>query len=128
MNGGSFVRTPKIVHWRYPKSPNFEPEQVQIAEDPNEDKIVGAIYANLVERVPLNNKEYLVADINDVSCHPEYTGRGIAKNLMKMAFDYMKEFKRAVEAHENAAQLEPDNYEHWDNLGLSHFNLGEYGK
>ena len=44
MNGGGFVRTPKTVHWRYVQSPNFEPEQAQIALDADKHKIVGAVY------------------------------------------------------------------------------------
>jgi len=91
MNGGSVIRTPKVVHWRYVKSPGFEAEQVQIAEDTDCKKIVGSVYANMVEYVPINGKEYFIADINDVACHPDYTGRGIAKTLMNMAIDYMKE-------------------------------------
>lgn len=90
MNGGGFMRTPKGTNWRYAQSPDFEPEMIQIAEDVDEDKIVGAVYANLIEKVRLNNKDYLMGDINDVSCLPEYTKSGIAKRLMKMAIDYMK--------------------------------------
>ena len=90
MNGLSVVRTPKTVNWRYVKSPNFEPEMCQIAEDIDCEKIVGAVYTNLIERVPFNGNEYLVGDINDVSCHPDYTRRGIATNLMKLAINYME--------------------------------------
>ena len=90
MNGGGFVRTPKIWKWRYVQSPGFEPEQCQLAEDRDTGKIVGAIYVNLVERIPLGNQRVLVGDINDVSCHPDYTGQGIATELMKMAIKFMK--------------------------------------
>ncbi len=90
MNGGGIVRTPLTWKWRYVQSPSFEPEQVQIAEDVEEKKIVGAIIVNLVEYIPIDGKKYLVGDINDVSCHPEYTGRGIANKLMEMAINYME--------------------------------------
>lgn len=90
MNGGGVIRTPKVVHWRYPQSPNWDPEQIQIAEDTDKQLIVGAIYVSLVEMVPINGKDYLIADINDVSCHPEYTGRGIARKLMENGIEYMK--------------------------------------
>ncbi|MHA1149789.1 MAG: GNAT family N-acetyltransferase [Promethearchaeota archaeon] len=91
MNGGGFVRTPKTWIWRYLNSPGFEPEQCQLAEDVDNNKLVGAIYVNLIEKIPINKKELLVGDINDVSCHPDYTGRGIAKNLMDMSVKYMKQ-------------------------------------
>ncbi|MHA1439199.1 MAG: GNAT family N-acetyltransferase [Promethearchaeota archaeon] len=90
MNGAGFVRTPKTWHWRYAQEPGFEPEQCQIAEDIEKKRIVGAIYVNLVEKIPINGKEYLVGDINDVSTHPNYTGQGISKKLMEMAIEYME--------------------------------------
>jgi len=90
MNGGGFVRTPKGLNWRYIQSPGFEPEMIQIAEDRDSHKIVGAVYVNLIETVRFNKDIYIVGDINDVSCLPEYTKRGIATNLMHRAIDYMK--------------------------------------
>ena len=90
MNRLSVIRTPEIWNWRYFQSPGFEPELCQIAEDLDNKKIVGAVYVNLIEKVPFNGKEYLVGDINDVSCHPDYTRRGIATNLMKLAINYME--------------------------------------
>ena len=84
------VRTLKGWVWRYIQSPGFEPEMCQVAEDIEKNLIVGAVYANLIEFISLNNKNYLVGDINDVSCHPEYSKRGIATKLMKMAIEYMK--------------------------------------
>lgn len=90
MNGGGFVRTPKTWSWRYLDSPGFEPEQCQLAEDSDNKKLVGAIYVNLVEKIPIGGKNLLVGDINDVSCHPDYTGNGIAKKLMDMALVYME--------------------------------------
>jgi len=90
MNKASFPRTAKSWNWRYAQSPGFEPEQCQLAEDTDNKKIVGAIYVNLVETIPLNGKPYLTGDINDVSCHPDYTGRGIAKRLMDMSIKYME--------------------------------------
>jgi len=90
MNGGGQIKTSIQENWRYARSPGFEPEMVQIAEDAYEKKIVGAIFVNLVEYVPFNGTEYLTGEINDVSTHPDYTGKGIAKNLMDMAIEYMK--------------------------------------
>jgi ribosomal protein S18 acetylase RimI-like enzyme len=88
--GGGLVRTPKSWAWRYIQSPDFEPEMCQIAEDIDKNIIVGAVYANLIEKIPLGNREYLVGDINDVSCHPDYARQGIATNLMNMAIKYMQ--------------------------------------
>jgi ribosomal protein S18 acetylase RimI-like enzyme len=89
-NFASFLRTPKNWHWRYIQAPGFEPEQIQLAEDSDENKIVGAVMVNLVEKIPINGKDYLTGEINDVSCHPDYSGHGIANKLMSMAIDYMK--------------------------------------
>ena len=89
-NGVGTVRTPKNWIWRYPQSPGFEPEMCQIAEDVNINKIVGAVYANLIEEVHFGNKKYLVGDINDVSCHPDYTRKNIATRLMELSINYMK--------------------------------------
>jgi len=85
-----FIRTPKSWNWRFVQSPNFDPEMVQIAEDIDNKKIVGAVYVNLVEEISIDGKKYLNGDINDVSCLPAYGRRGIAKNLMDMAIEYMK--------------------------------------
>ena len=90
MNGAGIVRTSEEWNWRYVKSPFFEPEMIQIAEDVEKHKIVGAIYVNLVEEIIFNSKNYLIGDINDVSCHPNYTRKGIATKLMEMAMKYMK--------------------------------------
>ena len=90
MNGASFIRTSKSWNWRYVQSPSFEPQMIQIAEDINSKKIIGALYVNLVEHVNFNGKKLLKGEINDVSCLPEYTRRGIAKSLMIRAIDYMK--------------------------------------
>ncbi|MFX1409760.1 MAG: GNAT family N-acetyltransferase [Promethearchaeota archaeon] len=89
-NGGGLVRTPKNWAWRYIQSPGFEPEMCQIAEDIEKNKIIGAVYVNLVEKIPLGNNKFLVGEINDVSCHPDYIKKGIATNLMKMAIVYME--------------------------------------
>lgn len=90
-NSATYIRTSKIQRWRYPQSPNFEPEMVQIAEDTEKEKIIGAVFVNLVEKIEINNKSYLVGEINDVSCHPEYTQQGIATKLMENAINYMKQ-------------------------------------
>lgn len=90
MNRLSVIRTPEIWHWRYFQSPGFEPEMCQIAEDLDNKKIVGTVYVNLIEKVPFNGNEYLVGDINDVSCHPDYIKRGIGTNLMKLSINYME--------------------------------------
>lgn len=90
MNGAGIVRTPKSWNWRYVQSPGFEPEMCLIAEVKDKKLIVGATIVSLVENISLNDKTYLTADINDVSCHPDYIGRGIASNLMRIAIDYIK--------------------------------------
>lgn len=51
---------------------------------------MGVVYANLIKKIPLGNREYLVRDIKDVSCLPDYAKKGIATNLMKMAIEYMQ--------------------------------------
>ena len=48
--GGGMVRTPKRWAWRYVQSPGFKPEMCQIAEDIDKNIIVGAVYANLIEK------------------------------------------------------------------------------
>ncbi|MFX0001007.1 MAG: GNAT family N-acetyltransferase [Candidatus Hodarchaeota archaeon] len=92
-NGSGFIRTPNNWYWRYVRSPGFEPEMCQIAEDLDRQKIVGAIIVNLIEEVPIGHNTYLMGDINDVSTHPDYTSRGIATKLMEMAIKYMKQKK-----------------------------------
>jgi ribosomal protein S18 acetylase RimI-like enzyme len=83
------IRTPTNWHWRYVKSPKFEPEMCQVAEDIKKKKIVGAILVNLIEMRPFNQKTYLIGDINDVSTHPDYVNRGIASKLMENSVKYM---------------------------------------
>jgi len=92
-NGSGFVRTPNNWNWRYVKSPGFEPEMCQIAEDIDKEKIVGAVIVNLIEMVPIGQNTYLMGDINDVSTLPDYTNRGIATKLMEMSIEYMKQKK-----------------------------------
>ncbi len=92
-NGSGFVRTPNNWNWRYVKSPGFEPEMCQIAEDTNKEKIVGAVIVNLIEMVPIGKNMYLIGDINDVSTLPDYTNRGIATKLMEKSIEYMKQKK-----------------------------------
>ncbi|MFX1316919.1 MAG: GNAT family N-acetyltransferase, partial [Promethearchaeota archaeon] len=89
-NGGGLVRTPKNWEWRYLQSPGFEPEMCQIAEDVEKHRIIGAVYVNLVEKITIGNNKFLVGEINDVSCHPDYVKKGIATKLMKMAIVYME--------------------------------------
>ncbi|UCC20621.1 MAG: GNAT family N-acetyltransferase [Promethearchaeota archaeon] len=84
-------RTPSSWLWRYVNSPGFEPQMCQIAEDIDKKKIIGAILVNLIEKITIDQKEYLVADINDVSTHPDYIKRGIATKLMENSIRYMKE-------------------------------------
>ncbi len=90
MNGIGFIRTEKSWNWRYVQSPNFDPEMCQIAEDKDNNKIVGAVIASPIEKIPINGKDYLTGEINDVSCLPDYTGNGIANKCMELAIDYMK--------------------------------------
>ncbi|MFX0004979.1 MAG: GNAT family N-acetyltransferase [Candidatus Hodarchaeota archaeon] len=85
------IRTPTNWYWRYIKSPGFEPRMCQIAEDIENNKIVGAILVNLIETRTFNQKKYLIGDINDVSTHPAYIKRGIAAKLMEKSIKYMKE-------------------------------------
>ncbi|MFX0037303.1 MAG: GNAT family N-acetyltransferase [Candidatus Hermodarchaeota archaeon] len=82
-------RTPTSWHWRYVESPGFEPEMCQIAEDIDKRKIVGVIFVNLIEIIPIGQKQYIVGEINDVSIYPSYTKRGIATRLLKNSIDYM---------------------------------------
>lgn len=89
-NGGP-VRSTKNWIWRYLQSPGFEPEMCHIAEDSDSKKIIGAVYANLLETVPIRDKNYLVGDINDVSCHPDYRRQGIATILMERAINYLRQ-------------------------------------
>ncbi|NVM16433.1 MAG: GNAT family N-acetyltransferase [Candidatus Lokiarchaeota archaeon] len=90
MNGAGFVRTPKEWNWRYVQSPNFESEMVQIAEDKDQNRIIGAVHVNLIEEFIFNNKAYLFGQVNDVICHPDYTKRGVATKLLERAIQYME--------------------------------------
>ncbi|MFW9952483.1 MAG: GNAT family N-acetyltransferase, partial [Candidatus Thorarchaeota archaeon] len=85
------IRTPTNWNWRYVKSPGFEPEMCQIAEDSDKNKIVGTILVNLLETRTFDQKKYLIGDINDVSTHPDYTKRGIATKLMEKSINFMKQ-------------------------------------
>ena len=85
------IRTPDGWLWRYVRSPGFEPKMCQIAEDIDKKKIVGTILVNLIEIRPFGQKKYIIADINDVSTHPDYTKRGIATQLMENSVKYMNE-------------------------------------
>ncbi|MFX1267948.1 MAG: GNAT family N-acetyltransferase, partial [Promethearchaeota archaeon] len=67
MNGFGFVRTPKNWKWRYFNSPGFEADMIQIAEDIENNKIVGMICVNPVEKVNLTGITYLTGNINDVA-------------------------------------------------------------
>jgi ribosomal protein S18 acetylase RimI-like enzyme len=89
-NGSGFIRTSNTWNWRFVQSPGFEPEMCQIAEDIDNQKIVGAIIVNLIETVPIGHKKYLIGDINDVSTHPDYINRGIATKLMEKSVEYLK--------------------------------------
>ena len=90
MELGGYVRTPKSWAWRYLQSPDFEPEMCQIAEDSDNDLIVGVIYVNLIEDIIIGGEKYLTGELNELACDPEYTRRGIANNLVDMAEEYMK--------------------------------------
>ncbi|MFX1356155.1 MAG: GNAT family N-acetyltransferase [Promethearchaeota archaeon] len=93
MNGPGYLRTKENLNWRYIQYPGFESGMIQIAEDIDNKKIVGAVYVNPVEKVRLNGEVCLIGSINDVACHPRYIRKGIASNLMKMAMEYMKKKK-----------------------------------
>ena len=88
---GGMVRTPKNWYWRFVKSPGFEPEMCQIAEDIDKKKVVGAIQVNLVEMIPIGHEKYLMGEINDVATLPDYVKKGIATKLMKMSIEYMEQ-------------------------------------
>lgn len=90
-NGASFIRTTRTWKWRYLESPGFKPEMCHIAEDIKTNEIVGAVYANMIEEILIDGTKYKICQINDVSCHPQYTQRGIAQFLMKKAIEYMKQ-------------------------------------
>ena len=90
MNGAGFVRTPKEWNWRYVQSPNFEPEMIQIAEDRELSKVIGAVHVNLIENLVFGHKKYLFGEINDVMCHPDYMRKGIASNLLNRAVKFME--------------------------------------
>ncbi|MFW9877520.1 MAG: GNAT family N-acetyltransferase, partial [Candidatus Thorarchaeota archaeon] len=60
------------------------------SEDIDNKKIIGAIFVNLIESIPIGHKKYLMADINDVSTHPSYTKMGVATKLMENSINYMK--------------------------------------
>ncbi|MHA1340742.1 MAG: GNAT family N-acetyltransferase [Promethearchaeota archaeon] len=81
------LKTPRIFHWRYIEYPDFKPEQINICEDVEKHKIVGCVIGN-VEEFLIGDKIYKIGVINDVSTFPGYWGRGIAKNLMKMAINH----------------------------------------
>ncbi|MHA1821005.1 MAG: GNAT family N-acetyltransferase [Promethearchaeota archaeon] len=86
-NGGSFLRTPNTFYWRYVRYPDYEPEIINLAEDTENNKIVGSVMGNVQEEF-FNGKKYLVGVVNDVSTLPGYGGKGIARNLVKMALNY----------------------------------------
>jgi ribosomal protein S18 acetylase RimI-like enzyme len=86
-NGFGDLRTAKNYHWRYVDNPTYEPEQINIAEDKETGKIVGSIMGT-IEPYYINCKKFIFGAINDVCTFPGYNGRGIAKNLMKMAINY----------------------------------------
>jgi ribosomal protein S18 acetylase RimI-like enzyme len=88
---GGMIRTPKNWYWRFVKSPGFEPDMCQIAEDVDKKKVVGAIQVNLVELIPIGKKKYWMGEINDVATLPEYAKMGIATKLMKMSIEYMEQ-------------------------------------
>lgn len=86
-NGGGFLQTPKIFHWRYIQFPDYEPRQINVAEDKETGELVGLIVGTGIN-YRFGNREYKFGVINDVSTLPGYTKRGIADNLMKMALNY----------------------------------------
>lgn len=86
-NGFGDLKTAKAVRWRYIDNPYFEPENINIAEDKVTGKIVGSIMGT-IEPYYIGGKKHIFGSINDVCTFPGYNGRGIAKNLLKMAINY----------------------------------------
>lgn len=92
MNGAGFVRTPKSWVWRYVQEPGFLPEGVRLAEVGG--KIVGSVVGS-VTHAYFFGRRYSIGSINDVATHPSFVGRGIARELLQQALDFLA--KRGVE-------------------------------
>ncbi|UYP45198.1 hypothetical protein NEF87_001483 [Candidatus Lokiarchaeum ossiferum] len=91
-SGVGFLRTPRGLKYRYVKRPNFNPNEIQIAEDTHKKLIVGAVFSTL-EEIFLDGKQLLSGSINDVAVHPNYIKIGIAKTLMIQALTFLKQQK-----------------------------------
>ncbi len=88
-SGTGFLRTPKSILWRYLNRPGGKPEEIQIAVDSENKKIVGSISCP-IENLIFNNEPFKAGSINDVAVLPNYRGMGIAKKLLQRTIDFMK--------------------------------------
>ncbi|MHA1358353.1 MAG: GNAT family N-acetyltransferase [Candidatus Helarchaeota archaeon] len=75
-------------HWRYgSQRPNYAPDGYQICEF--RGKVVGIIMATL-RTMKFKGMQYRVAGIDDVSTCPILEKKGIARQLLENAIDFMK--------------------------------------
>ena len=88
-SGVGFSRTPKSILWRYLNRPGGKAEEIQIAVDSENNKIVGSISCP-IEYLKFNSEHFKAGSINDVAVLPKYRGMGIAKELLQRTIDFMK--------------------------------------
>jgi ribosomal protein S18 acetylase RimI-like enzyme len=89
-NGAFQAKTAHNFHWRYIDFPGYEPRQINVAEDEDTGEIVGCVMGAPQDYL-FGGKSFTFGLINDVTTVPGYGGRGIAKNLMKMALNYFQD-------------------------------------
>jgi ribosomal protein S18 acetylase RimI-like enzyme len=92
--GGGFLRTPRMIRWRYVTNPGADPNEIQVAEDITTGKIVGSVFST-IDHYRFLGKKYIVGAINDVGTMPGYGGKGIARKLMDQAIAFMDQRKCA---------------------------------
>ncbi|MHA1718434.1 MAG: GNAT family N-acetyltransferase [Promethearchaeota archaeon] len=88
-SGIGFLRTPKSVLWRYINRPGGKADEIQIAIDTDNSKIVGSIFCP-IEDLIFNNQHFKTGSINDVAVLPNYRKLGIAKKLLDRTIEFMK--------------------------------------
>lgn len=74
--------------WRYKLRPDAEEDVVIVAK--MEKKIVGTVIVTF-RPVKIENKIYKFGMIDDVATLPSFAGQGIARKMLNMALDYIKE-------------------------------------